>query len=73
MFYLSRQSKLLVEGSYRFQEGIGIDLNLLKFKTEYQLSFRATQIAIGVELYDRTYIQETRQYMNGYISLQRNF
>ncbi len=73
MFYLSRQSKLLVEGSYRFQEGIGIDLDLVKFKTEYQLNFRATQIAVGVELYDRTYIQEKRQYLNGYISLRRNF
>ena len=73
MFYLSRISKLLVEGSYRFQEGIGIDLDLLKFKTEYQLNFRAMQLAIGVELYDRTYIQERRQYLNGYISLRRNF
>ncbi|VAX27985.1 hypothetical protein MNBD_IGNAVI01-90 [hydrothermal vent metagenome] len=73
MLFLGRQSKLLLEGSYRFQRGLGIDLDLLKFKTEYQLNFRAVQISVGVELFDRTYIQERKQYMNGYISLQRNF
>ncbi|NOX18906.1 MAG: hypothetical protein GXO87_11565 [Chlorobi bacterium] len=72
MFFLGAKSKLIIEGSYRFQEGVGIDLDLLKFKTEYQMIYRAIQISVGVELYDRTYIQESRKYMNGYISIQRN-
>ncbi|MCF6270182.1 MAG: hypothetical protein L3J41_10750 [Melioribacteraceae bacterium] len=73
MFFLSKKTKLLLESSYQFQEGVGIDLNLLKFKTEYQANFRALKILVGVELYDRNYIQEDRKYLNGYITIQRSF
>lgn len=73
MFFLSMESKLMFEGSYRLQRGYGLDLELLKFKTEYQMNYRAVQISVGLELFDRTFIQETRQFFNGYIALQRNF
>ena len=73
IFSLSMKSKLMFEGSYRLQRGYGLDLELLKFKSEYQMIYRAVQISVGLELFDRTFIQETRQFFNGYISLQRNF
>jgi hypothetical protein len=73
MFFLTLKSKIVFESSYQFQEGLGINLNLLKFKTEYQTSFRAVQILVGLELFDRIYIQEERKYLNGYIAIQRNF
>ncbi|MEN8191400.1 MAG: hypothetical protein ABFS12_01205 [Bacteroidota bacterium] len=73
LFMISPSSKLLFEGSYRSQRGYGLDLDLLKLKTEFQLTFRAIQLAIGAEAFDRTFIQEQRQFFNGYISIQRNF
>ncbi len=73
MFFLSIKTKLIFESSYQFQEGVGIDLDLLKFKTEYQANFRALKFSIGLELFKRTYIQEDRKYFNGYITIQRSF
>lgn len=73
LFFISPASKLLLEGSYRSQRGYGLDLDLLKFRTEFQITYRAILVAIGAEVFDRTFIQEQRQFFNGYISIQRNF
>ena len=73
MFFLSTETKILFEGSYRFQRGYGLDLELLKFRSELQIGFRAIQIAFGVEILHRTFIQERKDFFNGYVTLQRNF
>lgn len=73
IFLLSTESKIMFEGSYRFQQGYGLDLELFKFKSELQIDFRAIQIALGAEILHRTFIQEKSDFFNGYISLQRNF
>ncbi|MFC2134989.1 hypothetical protein ACFLTH_10250 [Bacteroidota bacterium] len=72
-YSISMNSKLVFEGSRQLQKGRNMDLELYKFKTEYQVSYRSIQIHAGLEFYRHTYIDDKINYFNGYIKIKRNF
>lgn len=66
-------SKISIEGSYRLQEGLGIDLKLGTGKIEYLTRYRTTDLIIGAEFFHREYITEMNDYFNGFLKIRRNF
>lgn len=71
--FIGFKSKLNIEGTYRIQEGRGIDLNFATGKIEYQTLYRALYITIGGQFLSQFYLGEKQDYLNGYFKIRRNF
>ena len=73
IYRINHKSQIKVKGAYRFQEGRNIDLTLTTFKGEYLTNFRKILITLGVEFYQRDYLNENITFSGGYIKIKRNF
>jgi len=71
--FLGLYSKINLEGSLRYQEGLGIDLKFGTGKIEYQTLYRAIYFTIGLEYLRQNYIGEKQRYFTGYFKIKRNF
>lgn len=72
-YSLSDWSKFNIEGSYRFQEGRGLGLDLYNIKAEYRLNILKLYITTGVELFYRKFIGTTSDFNSAYIRIERRF
>ena len=72
-YRLGRRSRLSLLGAYIFQEGRGLDLDLLNLKAEVLTSFRQINVAVGVETYNRDFSGEKINYDRAYIRVERQF
>ncbi|MCK4798915.1 MAG: hypothetical protein KAT05_16185, partial [Spirochaetes bacterium] len=73
IYRINNKSQINMKGAYRFQEGRNIDLTLTTFKGEYLTNFRKILITLGVEFYQRDYLNEDITFSGGYIKIKRNF
>ncbi len=72
-YLLGRNSKISFEGSYIFQEGRLIDLNLRTFRIEYLTTFRQIEISLGYENYNRKLLDDVTKYSGIYAKVTRRF
>ena len=72
-YMFTSQTNLSFEAGYRKQVGQGIDLDLLTARGEFTTVFRQIMIKVGVEMYQRDYLQENTGLMGGYIRIVRSF
>jgi hypothetical protein len=70
-YRVSQQSRLNLEGGYRFQQGRGLDLKLGSLRGEYLVGYRQVSLAAGVEVYRRNFSGETINYNGVYLRLDR--
>jgi hypothetical protein len=72
-YNLNSKSKINVEASYRNQTGREIDLNLFTLRAEYSAIVRQMYFKVGAEMYNRNYLNESVDFMGGYIKVARRF
>jgi len=72
-YRINNKSQIKAKGAYRFQEGRNIDLTLTTFKGEYLTNYRKILITLGVDFYQRDYLNEDITFNGGYIKIKRNF
>ncbi len=72
-YAITMYSQVFSEGGYRFQNGRGIDLNLINWRAEYSTRFRQLYFSVGVEMYRRDYSGEKINYNGGYVRVERKF
>lgn len=72
-YLLGRNSKISFEGSYIFQEGRLIDLNLRTFRIEYLTTFRQIEISLGYDNYNRKLLEDVTKYSGIYAKVTRRF
>jgi hypothetical protein len=72
-YQLSLNSKISLDGGYRFQNGRGIDLKLTNLRTEYSTKYRSMLFHVGMEIYRRDFSKEIINYNGGYIRVERKF
>ncbi len=73
IYFLGQVSKISFDGSYRFQNGRGIDLDLSNFRAEYSTRFRSVLFTFGLEIYRRDFSGEKINYNGGYLKVERKF
>lgn len=73
IYFLTRATQLKFEGGYRVQNGRGLDLTLLNFRTELATRFRSVVLKAGLESYNRDFSGEEVNYMGGYLRVERYF
>ena len=62
-----------METSYRFQEGKGLDLDLLILRADLKTQYRAIYVTLGIEGYNRNYVSEKRNYWGSFLRIERKF
>jgi len=67
------QLQLKIEGSYRFQQGRGIDLDLASLKAEVNTQYRQTRAAVGLQIYRRDFTREIINFTRVYLRIERSF
>jgi hypothetical protein len=72
-YNLTASSKVNFDLGYRQQDGQGIDLNLLNARLEFSTMFRQVSLTLGVQRFDRTYLEETDKYNGAYFRISRRF
>ncbi len=71
-FYrVGRKSKIDFEGSYVFQEGRGLDLNLISFQGEFSTYFRQINLILGFGNYRRSFSGERTNFSRMYMRVER--
>jgi hypothetical protein len=73
IYYFWRQSRLTIEGGYRWQDGRGIDLDLRTFRVEFSSVYRKIIFAAGFETYRRDYIGEIINFAGTFVRVTRQF
>ncbi|MCB0284461.1 MAG: hypothetical protein KDF60_17890, partial [Calditrichaeota bacterium] len=73
IYFLTRVTQLKFEGGYRVQNGRGLDLTLLNFRTELATRFRSIVLKAGLESYNRDFSGEEVNYVGGYLRVERYF
>ncbi|MCL5991341.1 MAG: hypothetical protein M1419_04490 [Bacteroidetes bacterium] len=66
-------SRINIEGSYRFQEGRGLGMELYNIKAEYRINLLKLFITTGVEAFYRKFIGTTSDFNSAYIRVERKF
>jgi len=72
-YNINTKSKINFEASYRNQKGQEIDLNLLTLRGEYSAIVRHIYFKVGVEMYNRDYLNEQVDFLGGYVKIARRF
>lgn len=72
-YQVGLNSKITLDGGYRFQEGRGIDLNLTNLRTRFSTKYRSLYFHFEVEIYRRDFSGETLNYNGGSIRIERKF
>jgi hypothetical protein len=72
-YRINGQSQIKAKAAYRLQKGRNIDLSLSTLKGEYLTTYRKILITLGVEFYNRDYLNENITFSGGYIKIKRNF
>lgn len=63
-----------LEGTYRYQRGRGLDLDIGLVKGELIFAYRMIRFHVGGEAYKSVFLQqEKRQYLGGYVRIEREF
>ncbi|NOY06866.1 MAG: hypothetical protein GXO82_09595 [Chlorobi bacterium] len=74
MVPFSEDMSASVEGTYRYQRGRGLDLDIGLVKGELIFAYRRISFHIGGEAYKSVFLQqEKRQYIGGYVRIEREF
>lgn len=73
IYGISSKTSLNLEGSYRFQNGKGLDLELSILRGEFKTQYRAIYITLGIEGYNRHFISERLNYLGSFIRIERKF
>lgn len=73
IYFLGINSRISIDGGYRFQEGRGIDLDLSNIRAEYSMRLRSVLLSIGLEIYRRNFSGEIINYQGGYVKVERKF
>ena len=72
-YSINSKSKINVEASYRNQTGREIDLDLFTLRTEYSAIVRQMYFKVGAEMYNRSYLNESVDFIGGYVKVARRF
>ncbi len=72
-YLFTPQTKLNVELGYRKQIGSGIDLDFLTFRSEFTANYRQLFFKVGVEFYQRNYLNEEVNFVGANIEVIRKF
>jgi hypothetical protein len=72
-YSFSPRSKLNLEFGYRKQVGNEIDLDLLTGKAEYTTVYRQMFFTVGMQVYQRIYLNEKTNFIGGYFEIIRKF
>ncbi len=73
IYNLAYRTHVKFDGSYRFQSGRTIDLDLLTFRGEFSTFYRELKISVGFETFKRDFFEEQLNYSSGYLRLERKF
>jgi len=72
-YEFTANTKLDVDAGYRKQIGPGIDLDLLRLRTEFKVVIRQLYLNIGADLYRRVYLGERTNFNSAYLQITRKF
>jgi hypothetical protein len=67
------QTKASLDLGYRKQIGSGIDLDLLTARLEFMTQFRQFMFTLGLEKYNRNFLDQINNYNGIYFKLIRRF
>jgi len=73
VYAFSPQTKLSLKVGYRKQQGPGINLDLLTALSQFTTVYRKLYFTVGVDLYQRDYLDQLKYYNGVFVQLSRKF